>query len=146
MAKKKQLKFIDLFAGLGGFHLALSKLGCKCVFSSELKEDLRKLYQINYPGVRIEGDITKIAPKDIPAHDIICAGFPCQPFSQAGNRQGFNDEKGRGTLFDYIIDIVAYHKPKYIILENVSNLKVHDDGNTWRIMQAKLDEQESFSS
>ena len=91
MAKKKQLQFIDLFAGLGGFHLALSKLGCKCVFSSELKEDLRKLYQINYPGVRIEGDITKIAPKEIPAHDIICAGFPCQPFSQAGNRQGFND-------------------------------------------------------
>lgn len=142
MAKKKQLKFIDLFAGLGGFHLALSKLGCKCVFSSELKEDLRKLYQINYPGARIEGDITKIAPKDIPAHDIICAGFPCQPFSQAGNRQGFNDEKGRGTLFDYIIDIVAYHKPKYIILENVSNLKGHDDGNTWRVIQEKLDEQE----
>lgn len=142
MAKKKQLQFIDLFAGLGGFHLALSKLGCKCVFSSELKEDLRKLYQINYPGVRIEGDITKIAPKEIPAHDIICAGFPCQPFSQAGNRQGFNDEKGRGTLFDYIIDIVAYHRPKYIILENVSNLKGHDNGNTWRVIQEKLDEQE----
>lgn len=137
----KVSKFIDLFAGLGGFHLALEKNGCECVFASELKEDLRKLYQINYPGARIEGDITKIEPKDIPAHDILCAGFPCQPFSQAGNRQGFNDEKGRGNLFDYIVNILAYHKPKYVFLENVSNLKGHDDGNTWRIIQEKLAEQ-----
>ena len=81
---KKKLTFIDLFAGLGGFHFALSELGLECVFASELREDLRKLYTINFPGTRIEGDITKINPKDIPAHDILCAGFPCQPFSQAG--------------------------------------------------------------
>ena len=83
------IKFIDLFAGLGGFHLALSQLGCKCVFASELRLDLRKLYEINFPNVRIEGDIKTIAPQDIPSHDILCAGFPCQPFSQAGKRLGF---------------------------------------------------------
>lgn len=139
---KKKLKFIDLFAGLGGFHLALSQLGCECVFASELKEDLRKLYAINFPGTRIEGDITKIDPKDIPAHDILCAGFPCQPFSQAGKRQGFKDKEGRGNLFDYIIDIIEYHKPKYVLLENVSNLKGHDGGNTWKVIQEKLHNQE----
>ena len=80
------LIFIDLFAGLGGFHFALEELGCECAFSSELKEDLRKLYPINFPGCKIEGDITQILPSDIPAHDILCAGFPCQPFSQAGKR------------------------------------------------------------
>ena len=91
--KKYTFKFIDLFAGLGGFHRALESLGGKCVFASELKEDLQKLYKINYPGTPIFGDITKIAPSDIPSFDILCAGFPCQPFSQAGKRQGFNDEK-----------------------------------------------------
>ena len=96
--KRRQYTFIDLFAGLGGFHLALSHLGCKCVFASELREDLQKLYKENFPGVRIEGDLTKIAPDSIPSHDIICGGFPCQPFSQAGKRQGFNDEKNRGNL------------------------------------------------
>lgn len=99
-------KFIDLFTGLGGFHKALEALGCECVFASELKEDLRKLYQINFPSTQIEGDITKIDPKDIPAHEILCAGFPCQPFSQAGKRQGFDDEKDRGNLFDYICNIL----------------------------------------
>lgn len=86
-------KFIDLFAGLGGFHKALEALGCECVFDSELKEDLRKLYQINFPSTQFEGDITKIDPKDIPAHEILCAGFPCQPFSQAGKRQGLMTKK-----------------------------------------------------
>lgn len=136
----KVLTFIDLFAGLGGFHKALEALGCVCVFASELKEDLRKLYKINYPATRIEGDITKIDPKDIPAHDILCAGFPCQPFSQAGKRQGFNDEKDRGNLFNYICDILAFHKPRYVILENVANLKGHDNGNTWATIRSKLDE------
>ena len=113
---KQQYTFIDLFAGLGGFHIAMQELGCKCVFASELKDDLRKLYEENYPGTRIEGDITKIAPSDIPPHDILCAGFPCQPFSQAGKQQGFNDDKQRGNLFDYICAIVQYHRPKYIFL------------------------------
>ena len=133
-------RFIDLFAGLGGFHFALGELGHECVFASELREDLRNLYAINFPGTRIEGDITKINPQDIPSHDILCAGFPCQPFSQAGKRQGFNDEKDRGNLFTYICNILDYHHPQYVFLENVSNLKGHDGGNTWRTIRQMLDD------
>ena len=138
------LTFIDLFAGLGGFHIALESLGCKCVFTSELKEDLQKLYKINFPdNPRIEGDITKVDLTSIPHHDILCAGFPCQPFSQAGKRQGFSDE-GRGNMFDYICAIIEERgksddKPRFLLLENVSNLKGHDNGNTWRIIQERLD-------
>ena len=142
----KNYTFIDLFAGLGGFHLALNSLSkcgikCKCVFVSELKADLRVLYHMNYPKVplkQINGDITKIDPHIIPSHDILCAGFPCQPFSQAGKRQGFDDEKNRGNLFTYICDIIEVHRPKFIILENVANLKGHDNGNTWNIIYNKL--------
>lgn len=139
-----ELTFIDLFAGLGGFHIALDSLGCKCVFTSELKEDLQKLYKINFPNApRIEGDITKVDLTSIPHHDILCAGFPCQPFSQAGKRKGFSDE-GRGNMFDYICTIikergVVNDKPRFLLLENVSNLKGHDEGNTWRIIQDRLD-------
>lgn len=136
---KKKYRFIDLFAGLGGFHLALSDLGQECVFASELKEDLRKLYAVNFPGSRIEGDITRIEPADIPAHDILCAGFPCQPFSLAGKRQGFMDEKDRGNLFYNILDILRFHRPRYVILENVSNLKGHDGGNTWNTIRRELE-------
>ena len=137
---KKKYTFIDLFAGLGGFHFALSELGHKCVFASELREDLRRLYSINFPGTRIEGDITKIKPQDIPAHDILCAGFPCQPFSQAGKRQGFKDDKDRGNLFNYICAILEHHRPKYVFLENVANLKGHDGGNTWKTIRQMLDD------
>ncbi|MEI8272954.1 MAG: DNA (cytosine-5-)-methyltransferase [Paludibacter sp.] len=136
----RKLTFIDLFAGLGGFHLALEQLGCECVFASELKEDLRRLYNINFPDTPIFGDITKINPEDVPAHNILCAGFPCQPFSQAGKRQGFDDEKDRGNLFDYICAILEIHRPEYVLLENVSNLKGHDHGNTWITIKAKLEE------
>ena len=138
------LTFIDLFAGLGGFHIALESLGCKCVFTSELKEDLQKLYKINFPdSPRIEGDITKVDLTTIPHHDILCAGFPCQPFSQAGKRKGFLD-KDRGNMFDYICAIIEERgklndKPRFLLLENVSNLKGHDEGNTWRIIQERLD-------
>lgn len=138
---KYNYKFIDLFAGLGGFHLALTKLGCKCVFASELRDDLRKFYHMNFPETPIEGDITKIEAKDIPEHDILCAGFPCQPFSQAGKRQGFNDEKNRGNLFNEICRIVRYHRPKYLLLENVANLKGHDNGNTWATIKYKLEKE-----
>lgn len=149
MANEKQYTFIDLFAGLGGFHLALKSLGCKCVFASELREDLRRLYSINYPEMqgqtetgikKIEGDITAVRPQDIPAHDILCAGFPCQPFSQAGKRQGFGDEKMRGTMFGYICKIIEHHNPKFLFLENVSNLKGHDGGNTWKVIKSSLEE------
>ena len=140
MKKKNiQLKFIDLFAGLGGFHLALHKLGCECVFASELKEDLRKLYGINFPGTNIQGDITKINVHEIPPHDILCAGFPCQPFSLAGKRLGFNDGDGRGNLFYNICDIIDEHRPRYVLLENVSNLKGHDNGNTWQTIKEELE-------
>lgn len=132
------LRYIDLFAGIGGFHLALDRLGHRCVFASELKQDLRKLYAINFPGSNIQGDITTILPEQIPAHDILCAGFPCQPFSQAGKQEGFHDKKKRGNLFDYICAIVEYHRPKYILLENVANLKGHDKGNTWREIYHRL--------
>ena len=108
------LRFIDLFAGLGGFHIALESLGCKCVFASELKEDLQKLYKQNFNDTpRIEGDITKVNLNEIPAHDILCAGFPCQPFSQAGKRMGFDDE-GRGNMFDYICKVGLFRCKNYI--------------------------------
>lgn len=132
----KKYKFIDLFAGLGGFHLALQRLGHQCVFASELQPDLQKLYSENFPGTPVYGDITKISVEDIPPHDILCGGFPCQPFSQAGKRLGFTEE--RGNLFDYIMEILQYHKPKYVLLENVQNLKSHDSGNTWRIIYERL--------
>ena len=141
MSKKKPYTFIDLFAGLGGFHLALQQLGCKCVFASELKEDLRKLYQLNFPELDekyLKGDITMVDVNDIPSHDILCGGFPCQPFSQAGKRLGFQDE-GRGDLFFKICEIIQYHKPRYIFLENVSNLKGHDNGDTWRVIKRELE-------
>ena len=103
----RKLRFIDLFAGLGGFHLALQDLGHFCVFASEINEDLRTLYQTNY-GIKCEGDINKINIKDIPTHDIICAGFPCQPFSKAGKQNGLGD-LNNGNFFNRIMKIVNYH-------------------------------------
>jgi DNA (cytosine-5)-methyltransferase 1 len=137
----KKLKFIDLFAGLGGFHFALKELGYECVLASEIQLDLRKLYAINHPDLnhnRIIGDIHKdIKTKEIPDFDILCAGFPCQPFSQAGNRMGLNDPIN-GNHFLKLIEIISHHKPSYVFLENVPNLKGHDDGNTWKIIEESL--------
>jgi DNA (cytosine-5)-methyltransferase 1 len=130
------MKFIDLFAGLGGFHVALHSLGHTCVFASELDESLRQLYAKNF-GLMPEGDIRKIRIKEIPSHDILCAGFPCQPFSKAGNQQGLSCPKW-GDLFDYVIKILRYHQPKYFILENVPNLSRHDGGETWEKMERRL--------
>jgi DNA (cytosine-5)-methyltransferase 1 len=132
----KKYKFIDLFAGLGGFHLALGSQGHKCVFASELNPELQELYKINH-GINCAGDINLIKPADIPKHDIICAGFPCTPFSKAGKQQGLNDPKS-GNLFDRIMDIANYHNPEFIFLENVPNLKNHDKGNTWKYISDKL--------
>lgn len=119
-------KFIDLFAGVGGFHLAFKSENC--VFASEIDIYASETYKLNFPSTRLEGDITKINEYDIPEHDILCAGFPCQPFSVAGYRKGFQDV--RGTLFFDIARIVKYHKPKVVLLENVKNLENHDNGNT----------------
>lgn len=132
----KKYKFIDLFAGLGGFHLALHSLGHTCVFASELSDELRELYKINH-GIKCSGDINLINVEEIPKHDIICAGFPCTPFSKAGKQQGLNDPTS-GNLFDRIIDIANFHQPEYIFLENVPNLKNHDSGNTWKYISKKL--------
>lgn len=134
------LKFIDLFAGVGGFHLALKELGCECVFASELQPDLRELYEINH-GMKCHGDINNvIIEKDIPPHDILCAGFPCQPFSQAGKQMGFNDDKERGNLFYRIMEILNYHSPEYVFLENVPNLKSHDNHRTYETIHKLLSE------
>ncbi|MCK0144036.1 DNA cytosine methyltransferase [Arenibacter sp. F26102] len=134
---EKKLKFIDLFAGIGAFHISLEKLGHKCVFASELSYDLRSLYKENY-GIDCQGDITKISIESIPNHDVLCAGFPCQTFSKAGNQNGMKE--ARGKLFDEILKILSYHKPRYFILENVRNLLMHDSGNTWNYISHKLDE------
>lgn len=130
------MKFIDLFAGLGGFHLALKQLGHECVFASEIDEELRVLYEKNF-GYTPEGDIRKIDEKDIPHHDILCAGFPCQPFSKAGHQNGFDCPTG-GTLFHDIIRVLEHHHPNYILLENVANLRNHDRGNTWNVIKREL--------
>lgn len=127
----KPLKFIDLFAGLGGFHKALSDLGHKCVFASEIDPNLQKLYKENWK-IDVHGDIRKCI-NEIPDHDILCAGFPCQPFSKAGKQLGMKD-KERGVLFDEIIKILELKKPSYFILENVPFIKKHDNEETWKYM------------
>lgn len=129
--------FIDLFCGIGGFHQAMKSLGGECVFACDIDEDCRKTYEDNY-GIRPVGDITKIDAREIPAHEVLCAGFPCQAFSKAGKRLGFEDET-KGTLFFDICRILEYHKPKYALLENVRNLASHDKGNTWRIIHERLE-------
>ena len=130
-------KFIDLFAGLGGFRLALESLGAECVYSSEIDKDAKKIYQENF-GDTPFGDITKIDEKTIPNHDILCAGFPCQAFSISGKQQGFQDN--RGTLFFDILRIVNAKKPKIIFLENVKNFATHNNGKTLKFVKNKIEE------
>ena len=130
--------FIDLFAGIGGFHQAMENLGGKCVFASEIDEFAIKTYKENYridPGINIRD----IKAEDIEKHDVLCAGFPCQAFSKAGHQKGFTD-KTRGILFFDIIRILEHHKTPYIILENVRNLTAHDGGNTWHVIKNSLKE------
>jgi DNA (cytosine-5)-methyltransferase 1 len=121
-------KFIDLFCGIGGFHQALTQLNCECVYACDINKHCRDIYELNY-NIVPEGNIQNINISQIPQFDILCAGFPCQPFSKAGYQKGFNDN--RGNLFYIICDIIKYHKPQYILLENVRNLSTHDNGNTW---------------
>ncbi len=123
----KPFTFIDLFAGVGGFHYALKAFGGKCVFASEIDKHASNVYEQNHK-LKPEGDITKIDAKDIPPHDILCGGFPCQAFSISGKRLGFEDT--RGTLFFDIARIVKYHQPKILFLENVKNLIKHNKGET----------------
>ncbi len=139
-----KLTFIDLFAGIGGFHLALHNIGAECVFASEWDDAARLTYETNFSKIspnlfnegNFVGDITKITKKSIPNFDLLCAGFPCQPFSQAGFKKGFADI--RGTLFFDIAEIIRIKKPKAFFLENVRGLYSHDEGRTFETIKRTL--------
>lgn len=138
-------RFIDLFAGIGGIRIAFERAGGECVFSSEWNKYACKTYQENFGSFPV-GDITKIDEKNIPAFDVLCAGFPCQPFSIAGvskknslgRKHGFED-RDQGNMFFEIIRIAKYHQPRILYLENVKNLVSHDRGNTFQIIRAALE-------
>lgn len=133
-------RFIDLFCGIGGFHIAFSKQGGECVFASDWDKYAQISYAANH-GLSPIGDITKVPVKDIPKHEVLCAGFPCQPFSIAGvskknslgRKHGFEDER-QGNLFFNIAEILDHHRPSAFVLENVKNLKSHDRGNTYKVI------------
>ena len=132
------MRFIDLFAGLGGFRLALERLGYECVFASEIDSELQEVYSRNFPeGPAIYGNIRR-SKDHVPPHDVLCAGFPCQPFSKSGTQAGLKD-KTSGTLFHEILEILRAHKPTYVILENVGNFERHDEGRTWCIVKTSLE-------
>jgi DNA (cytosine-5)-methyltransferase 1 len=135
--KLKGISFIDLFCGIGGFRIALESFGAECTFSIDIDKHSCQTYKSNF-GEYPQGDIKKINAENVPAHDILCAGFPCQSFSISGKQKGFNDT--RGTLFFDIVRIVKYHKPKLLILENVKNLKMHDKRKTFKIIKNTLND------
>lgn len=126
--RKQTLKFVDMFCGIGGFHAAADGLGhMKCVFACDIDEDCRKIYEENY-GLKPESDICRIDPESVPDHDVLCAGFPCQPFSIIGNGGGFAD--ARGTLFFELAKIIKAKQPSALVLENVKQLVSHNEGKT----------------
>lgn len=136
--EKKLLKdytFIDLFAGLGGFRIALESLGAECVYSNEWDESVKAVYAENFGDVP-EGDITQVNENTIPDHDILCAGFPCQAFSISGKQRGFEDI--RGTLFFDVARIVRAKKPKVVFMENVKNFASHDEGRTLEVVRGTM--------
>lgn len=140
------LRFIDLFCGIGGFRIAFERQNAKCVFSSDWDKYSQITYEANF-GEKPIGDITAVDVKDVPAHDILCGGFPCQPFSIAGvskkqslgRKHGFEDER-QGNLFFNIAAILDHHRPQAFVLENVKNLKSHDKGNTFRVIRETLED------
>jgi DNA (cytosine-5)-methyltransferase 1 len=149
--RNSNLSFIDLFAGIGGFHYALHRLGLECVFAAEFNEMARKTYTENFKNISphlfdkdgiptplFAWDITEFPIEKIPDHDILCAGFPCQPFSQAGFKLGFDDT--RGTLFFDIANIIKNKKPKAFFLENVRGLRNHDNGRTFATIERVINE------
>ncbi|MBE0360655.1 DNA (cytosine-5-)-methyltransferase [Pseudoalteromonas aliena] len=135
--KNKKYKFIDLFAGIGGIRKSLESIGGGCVFSSEIDQHAQFTYYSNY-GVVPFGDITKINPEDVPDHDILCGGFPCQPFSNIGKREGF-EHPTQGTMFHEVLRIVNHKKPRVVFLENVSGLVNHDKGRTLEVILSELE-------
>lgn len=136
MKSNNSLKFIDLFAGIGGFRIALESFGEKCVFTSEWDKQCQITYKTNFNDTPY-GDITKIKEKDIPNHDVLCAGFPCQAFSISGKQRGFED--ARGTLFFDVARIAKHHQPKVLFLENVKNFAKHDNGRTLNVVLEVLE-------
>ena len=141
-----QFSYIDLFAGIGGLRIGFDKMGGSCVFSSEIDKFARQTYEANFNHVP-QGDITEISAHEIPSHDLLLAGFPCQPFSLAGVSKynslgwehGFNHDV-KGTLFFDVARIIEHHKPKAFLLENVKNLRSHDKGRTWKVIEKTLTE------
>ena len=144
---KSNKKFIDLFAGIGGFHLAFHKLGLDCVLASEIDVTARKSYKENFKKISpnlfqnemFNKDIFDLQTIDIPDFDICCAGFPCQPFSQIGKRRGFEENfEGRGNLFFEIERILRDKRPEAFFLENVQHIANHDNGNTFKVIQERV--------
>jgi DNA (cytosine-5)-methyltransferase 1 len=135
------MRFVDLFCGIGGFHAALHRLGHECVFATDIDKHAAETYEANWGkpgGFDVHSNIRDVLD-DIPKMDIICAGFPCQPFSKSGAQEGFSDQT-RGTLFHDICTLAETHQPKVLFLENVPNLVKHDNGNTFKVIQERLDE------
>lgn len=133
---KEEVKFIDLFCGIGSFHYSFKKLNWKCVMACDIDKAVKETYKENYDLLPLD-DITEIEPINVPNYDILCAGFPCQPFSQCGKHKGFDDK--RGTMFFHIMKFVEYHKPTIMILENVQGLLNHDGGKTFDRMKNDIE-------
>lgn len=136
--QKETFRFIDLFAGIGGMRLGFESVGGRCVFTSEWDKFAQKTYEANF-GEIPSGDITQVDASAIPKFDILLAGFPCQPFSTIGKRQGF-EHPTQGTLFYDVVRILAHHRPKAFLLENVSGLQNHDGGRTLDLIEESLTE------
>lgn len=132
----KKAKYVDLFCGMGSFHYSFKKLGMECVMACDINSDVQKVYEKNW-GIKPMGDIKKIDPSTIPDYDILCAGFPCQPFSNAGKQKGFKD-KHKGDLFYDVMRFACINKPKVLLLENVSGLLNHDNGNTMKTIVKEI--------
>jgi len=137
---KEQLRTLDLFAGVGGIRMGFERAGFITVFANDFDATCKETYDLNFsePALTV-ADINQWDIKSLPEFDILLGGFPCQPFSIAGYRQGFKDEKDRGNLFFRIVDILALRKPKAFLLENVKNLKTHDNGNTFKVIMETLE-------
>lgn len=137
ITSNNDIKYIDLFAGTGAFSYCLQKINAKCVFSNDIEKTSETIYKLNYPDHNfVLGDLNKIDINTIPEFNILCGGFPCQPFSIAGQQKGFADE--RSNVFNKIIEIIQQKNPEIVLLENVKNLKSHDNGNTFKIIIDKL--------
>ena len=133
---KNKIKYVDLFCGMGSFHYSFQKLGFECVMASDIYKPAKDNYKHNY-NMDVLGDICDIEPTNIENYDILCAGFPCQPFSQAGQHKGFKDT--RGTMFSQVMKFVKINNPKIVILENVQGLLKHDNGKSFSKIKTDLE-------